>query len=73
MTGPDREERASGEAANEFVRAAIHAGGAAKLRWRVIASRKGRINRVTYRADGHAAPGWFAYLREPASESRAPG
>ncbi len=34
--------------------------------WRVVASRSGVMNKVTFRVDGRAQPGWYCYLQDPA-------
>lgn len=49
---------------------AAAAGGAANLSWHVTANRRGTINRVSYRRDDAATPGWYAYLRETVTEPR---
>lgn len=33
--------------------------------WRVVANRRGRINKVTPSPDGQPLPGWYAYLPAP--------
>jgi hypothetical protein len=57
-------------AVETFLSAAVHAGGAANLRWHVTANTKGKLNRVSYRDDDEPTPGWFAYLRKPSPEPR---
>ncbi len=34
----------------------------AEVPWRVVANRRGRVNKVVYRADSDDAPGWYCYL-----------
>ena len=53
-----------------FLAATARAGGADKLRWRVVANQNGKVNRVTYRRDDAPTPGWYAYLRQPSNEPR---
>lgn len=57
-------------AVQAFLAEAARVGGAGNLRWRVTANNRGTINRVTYRADEQPTPGWYVYLRKPASEAR---
>jgi hypothetical protein len=53
-----------------FFAAASDAGGADNLPWHVTTNSRGTINRVSYRPDDAATPGWYAYLRDPAPERR---
>jgi hypothetical protein len=53
-----------------FLAAASDAGGADNLPWHVTTNSRGTINRVSYRPDDAATPGWYAYLRDPAPERR---
>jgi hypothetical protein len=39
------------QAVREFLKAATLAGGAVNLPWHVVANERGRLNRVSYRAD----------------------
>jgi hypothetical protein len=57
-------------AVEAFLAAAAPAGGAANLSWHITANRRGTINRVSYRRDDAATPGWYAYLRETVTEPR---
>jgi hypothetical protein len=57
-------------AVEAFLEEAAAAGGAANLRWHITANRRGPINRVSYRRDNAATPGWYAYLRDTIAESR---
>jgi hypothetical protein len=57
-------------AVDAFLAAAAAAGGAANLSWHITANRRGAINRVSYRRDDAATPGWYAYLREAVTEPR---
>lgn len=36
--------------------------------WHVIANRRGRVNKVVFREDKQATPGWFCYLTLPVDE-----
>lgn len=56
-----------------FLAAAAAAGGADRLTWHVTANNRGTINRVSYRPDDGATPGWYAYLRRPSREPRELG
>jgi len=58
------------EAVLAFLAAAATAGGADQLPWHVTANNKGTINRVSYRPDDAATPGWYAYLRTPSPQPR---
>jgi hypothetical protein len=60
-------------AVRTFLAAAAHAGGADNLSWHVTTNSKGSINRVSYRPDEEATPGWYAYVRKPSSEPRELG
>ncbi len=60
-------------AVQTFLVAAARAGGAAFLPWHVAANSRGTLNRVGYRGDDAPTPGWYAYLRRPASEPRGLG
>jgi hypothetical protein len=51
-------------AVRAFLTAAAQAG-AGHLRWHVTANARGTANRVTYRSDDDATPGWYAYVRGP--------
>ena len=33
--------------------------------WPVVANQRGTVNKVTFRADGVATPGWYAYTTKP--------
>jgi hypothetical protein len=57
-------------AVGTFLAVAAHSSGADKLPWHVIANARRGINRVTYRSDDAATPGWYAYIRG-VSEPRA--
>jgi hypothetical protein len=57
-------------AVEAFLAAAKEAGGAANLSWHVAVNNRGTINRVSYLRDDSATPGWYAYLRKPATERR---
>src|SRR5271169_525283 len=57
-------------AVEAFLKTVVAAGGAANLRWHITANRRGWINRVSYRRDDAATPGWYAYLRDPVTEPR---
>jgi hypothetical protein len=57
-------------AVRAFLDAAARARGADNLPWHVTANSTGTINRVSYRCDDEATPGWYAYLREPSAEPR---
>jgi hypothetical protein len=57
-------------AVEAFLSASRRAGGAANLSWRVTANNRGTINRVSYLRDDSATPGWYAYLRKPATKPR---
>jgi hypothetical protein len=50
-------------AVQTFLAAAARAGGADNLRWHVTTNARGAVNRVTYRSDDEATPGWYAYIR----------
>jgi hypothetical protein len=39
--------------------------------WRVVANRRGRINKVLPDPTGSPLPGWYSYLRQPADEEQA--
>jgi len=60
-------------AVRAFLAAAAAAGGADHLPWHVAANSRGTINRVTYRRDDGATPGWYAYLRTPSATPRELG
>jgi len=55
-------------AVEEFVRSAMASGADAP--WSVVPNQWGRINKVNFRADGAATPGWYCYLTEPLSAPR---
>ena len=57
-------------AVRALLAAAAQAGDARDLPWHVTPNRDGKIDRVTYRADEASTPGWYAYLTNPAQESR---
>jgi len=38
--------------------------------WSVIPNRRGRLNKLTFLADGAEVPGWYCYLRKPLSRTR---
>jgi hypothetical protein len=50
-------------AVHAFLAAGARAGGADRLRWHVTTNARGNVNRVTYRPDDEATPGWYAYVR----------
>jgi len=50
-------------AVQEFVADAKARG--AEVPWTVVANARGRVNKVVYREDGVAAPGWYGYTTEP--------
>lgn len=50
-------------AVRAFLDDAASAGGADHLRWHVTVNARGAVNRVTYRSDEEATPGWYAYIR----------
>lgn len=58
------------QAVREFLKAATLAGGAVNLPWHVVANERGRLNRVSYRADDQPTPGWYAYLTHVANRPR---
>jgi len=39
--------------------------------WRVVANRRGRINKVLPDPKGSPLPGWYSYLTQPADEEQA--
>jgi hypothetical protein len=55
-------------AVEEFVKNAKASGADAP--WSVVPNRRGRINKVSFRADGAATPGWYCFLTEPLSAPR---
>jgi hypothetical protein len=57
-------------AVEAFIRACADRGDATQLSWHVTANSRGAINRVSYRDDDAATPGWYAYLRQPAASPR---
>jgi hypothetical protein len=38
--------------------------------WRVVANRRGRINKVLPDPQGSSLPGWYAYLKQPLDEEQ---
>jgi hypothetical protein len=55
-------------AVEEIVKNAKASGADAP--WSVVPNQRGRINKVNFRADGAATPGWYCFLTEPLSAPR---
>jgi hypothetical protein len=55
-------------AVQEFVRN-VDADGP-DVPWSVVWNRRGRLNKLAFRADGAETPGWYCYLQEPLSAPR---
>ncbi len=49
-------------AVQAFLSAVALAGGADNLHWHVTTNARGAVNRVSYRSDDAATPGWYAYV-----------
>lgn len=55
-------------AIQEFVKNADECGSDAP--WSVVANKLGPLNKLVFRPDGTATPGWYCYLREPLTAPR---
>lgn len=55
-------------AVEQFVEDASERGP--EVLWSVVPNRRGRLNKLAFRADGAETPGWYCYLLEPLSAPR---